>query len=191
MPPNGAWNIDTCPPANVRLAPVERLQQPSQQPGQAGLLREGQAHKHPPMGRVYSAAATSICIPSSLGRLLGRALGAQAGQAHIRELVIEAGFTRFRRDGTPFNFVEQAKAKEFRRPPLGAEGPTGSGRRDPPITHAAFFGTSSTCACGRRTAATAIPKPTTEIRPATSKAVLKPAVVARANAACVSGAVGS
>lgn len=65
-----------------------------------------------PIGRVYYAASTMICVPASLadGRP-GLALGAQAGEARLREVVTASGFTRFRRaTQTPFNMVFEARA---------------------------------------------------------------------------------
>jgi SAM-dependent methyltransferase len=64
-----------------------------------------------PVGRVYYAASTLICTPASLAQEVGLALGAQAGEARIREVVRAGGFTRFRRAAqTPFNLVFEAKA---------------------------------------------------------------------------------
>ena len=49
-------------------------------------------------------------MPSSLSQEVGLALGAQAGEAGIRKVVTEAGFTRFRRAAeTPFNLVYEAR----------------------------------------------------------------------------------
>jgi SAM-dependent methyltransferase len=65
-----------------------------------------------PVGRVYYAASTMICVPASLadGRP-GLALGAQAGEARLRRVVSEGGFSRFRRaTETPFNIVFEARA---------------------------------------------------------------------------------
>jgi hypothetical protein len=63
-----------------------------------------------PVGRVYYAASTLICTPSSLAQEVGLALGAQAGEARIRDVVESAGFTRFRRaTETPFNLVFEAR----------------------------------------------------------------------------------
>lgn len=63
-----------------------------------------------PVGRVYYAASTFLCTPSSLAQEVGLALGAQAGEARIREVVTSAGFTRFRRVAeTPFNIVYEAR----------------------------------------------------------------------------------
>ena len=63
-----------------------------------------------PVGRVYYAASTMICVPSSLSQEVGLALGAQAGEAKLREVVTKGGFTRFRRaTETPFNMVLEAR----------------------------------------------------------------------------------
>jgi 2-polyprenyl-3-methyl-5-hydroxy-6-metoxy-1,4-benzoquinol methylase len=62
-----------------------------------------------PVGRVYYAASTMICVPASLAHK-GPALGTQAGEARIREVVTKGGFTRFRRaTETPFNMVLEAR----------------------------------------------------------------------------------
>lgn len=62
-----------------------------------------------PVGRVYYAASTMICVPASLA-YQGPALGAQAGEARLREVVTKGGFTRFRRaTETPFNLVLEAR----------------------------------------------------------------------------------
>jgi SAM-dependent methyltransferase len=63
-----------------------------------------------PVGRVYYAASTLICTPSSLAQEVGLGLGAQAGERRLREVAEEAGFTRFRRPTeTPFNLVLEAR----------------------------------------------------------------------------------
>jgi SAM-dependent methyltransferase len=63
-----------------------------------------------PVGRIYYAASTLICTPSSLDQEVGLALGAQAGERRLREVAHEAGFTRFRRaTETPFNLVLEAR----------------------------------------------------------------------------------
>lgn len=62
-----------------------------------------------PVGRVFYGASTMICVPASLAHG-GPALGAQAGEARLREIVTAAGFTRFRRAAaTPFNAVYEAR----------------------------------------------------------------------------------
>jgi len=63
-----------------------------------------------PVGRIYYSASTLICTPASLSQEVGLALGAQAGEARLREVVSQGGFTRFRRAGeTPFNLVFEAR----------------------------------------------------------------------------------
>lgn len=63
-----------------------------------------------PVGRVFYAASTLICTPASLSQEVGLALGAQAGEARLREVVTSGGFTRFRRaTETPFNLIFEAK----------------------------------------------------------------------------------
>jgi SAM-dependent methyltransferase len=59
-----------------------------------------------PIGRLFYAASTSICTPASLSQDVGAALGAQAGEARLRAVAEEAGFTGFRRaTETPVNMV--------------------------------------------------------------------------------------
>jgi SAM-dependent methyltransferase len=63
-----------------------------------------------PVGRVFYSASTLICTPASLSQEVGAALGAQAGEARLREVVTDGGFTRFRRAAqTPFNLVLEAR----------------------------------------------------------------------------------
>jgi SAM-dependent methyltransferase len=65
---------------------------------------------HNPIGRIYYSASTMICTPASLAQEVGAALGAQAGEGRIREMVTAGGFTRFRRAAqTPFNLVFEAR----------------------------------------------------------------------------------
>ena len=63
-----------------------------------------------PVGRVYYAASTLICTPSSLDQEVGLGLGAQAGEKRLGKVAEEAGFSRFRRaTETPFNLVLEAR----------------------------------------------------------------------------------
>ena len=63
-----------------------------------------------PVGRMYYGASTMICTPASRDQEVGLALGAQAGEARLREVVMSGGFGKFRRaTQTPFNFVFEAK----------------------------------------------------------------------------------
>jgi len=64
-----------------------------------------------PVGRVYYSASTILCVPASLADGEPRtALGAQAGEARLRSVTQQGGFTRFRRAAqTPFNHVYEAR----------------------------------------------------------------------------------
>jgi 2-polyprenyl-3-methyl-5-hydroxy-6-metoxy-1,4-benzoquinol methylase len=63
-----------------------------------------------PVGRVYYAASTMICTPASRAQEVGAALGAQAPESKLREMVTAGGFKRFRRAAeTPFNRVYEAR----------------------------------------------------------------------------------
>jgi SAM-dependent methyltransferase len=63
-----------------------------------------------PVGRLYYAASTFICTPNSLSQEVGLGLGAQAGEARLRDVLNQAGFSRFRRAAeTPFNLIIEAR----------------------------------------------------------------------------------
>jgi 2-polyprenyl-3-methyl-5-hydroxy-6-metoxy-1,4-benzoquinol methylase len=63
-----------------------------------------------PIGRAFYSASTLICTPASLSQEVGLALGAQAGEARMREVITRGGFNHFRRaTETPFNLVYEAK----------------------------------------------------------------------------------
>ena len=63
-----------------------------------------------PVGRVYYAFSTAICVPASLSQETGTALGAQAGEKRLRDILTGAGFSRVRRAiETPFNMVLEAR----------------------------------------------------------------------------------
>jgi SAM-dependent methyltransferase len=63
-----------------------------------------------PVGRIFYAFSTSICVPASLNQEVGAALGAQAGERRLAEVIRTAGFSRFRRAAeTPFNMVLEAR----------------------------------------------------------------------------------
>ncbi|SDO63118.1 Methyltransferase domain-containing protein [Filomicrobium insigne] len=63
-----------------------------------------------PVGRVYYAFSTSVCVPSSLKQEVGMALGAQAGEKRLAEVLKQGGFSRVRRAvATPFNMVIAAR----------------------------------------------------------------------------------
>lgn len=65
---------------------------------------------HNPVGRVFYSASTMLCVPASLSQEVGAALGAQAGEKRIRDVVEAGGFRHFRRaTQTPFNLVFEAR----------------------------------------------------------------------------------
>jgi 2-polyprenyl-3-methyl-5-hydroxy-6-metoxy-1,4-benzoquinol methylase len=63
-----------------------------------------------PIGRLYYGASTMVCVPTSLAQEVGAALGAQAGEAKLREVITAGGFRTVRRaTETPFNMVLEAR----------------------------------------------------------------------------------
>jgi ubiquinone/menaquinone biosynthesis C-methylase UbiE len=63
-----------------------------------------------PVSRLYYAASTMICVPTSLSQEVGAALGAQAGERKLREVITAGGFTSVRRaTETPFNMILEAR----------------------------------------------------------------------------------
>jgi hypothetical protein len=51
-----------------------------------------------------------ICTPASRAQEVGLCLGAQAGEARMRKVVLDGGFAKFRRAAeTPFNLVYEAR----------------------------------------------------------------------------------
>jgi 2-polyprenyl-3-methyl-5-hydroxy-6-metoxy-1,4-benzoquinol methylase len=63
-----------------------------------------------PVGRLFYGASTMVCVPTSLAQEVGAALGAQAGEAKLREVITAGGFGRVRRaTETPFNMVLEAR----------------------------------------------------------------------------------
>ncbi|MBS1840463.1 MAG: methyltransferase domain-containing protein [Acidobacteria bacterium] len=63
-----------------------------------------------PIGRAFYGASTLLCTPASLSQEVGAALGAQAGEKRLKEVVTAGGFTRFRRAiQTPFNLIFEAR----------------------------------------------------------------------------------
>jgi 2-polyprenyl-3-methyl-5-hydroxy-6-metoxy-1,4-benzoquinol methylase len=64
-----------------------------------------------PVGRLFYCASTMICTPASMAQEVGAALGAQAGERKIRDVLREGGFSEVRRAAeTPFNMVLEARA---------------------------------------------------------------------------------
>jgi hypothetical protein len=63
-----------------------------------------------PVGRVFYAGSTMLCTPNSLSQEVGLALGAQAGEKRLAEVLHEGGFSRVRRTAeTPFNLVLEVR----------------------------------------------------------------------------------
>lgn len=63
-----------------------------------------------PVGRLFYAGSTMICVPTSLSQEVGAALGAQAGEAKLRGVITEGGFRTVRRaTETPFNMILEAR----------------------------------------------------------------------------------
>ena len=62
-----------------------------------------------PVGRLFYSVSTLVCTPASLAQEVGLALGAQAGEARLREIFEQAGFATFQRaTETPMNIVYEA-----------------------------------------------------------------------------------
>jgi len=80
------------------------------------MLVEPFAHDHTednlnPLGRVFYSVSTLVCTQASLAQEVGLALGAQAGEKRLRDVLSEAGFSRIRRaTETPFNIVLEVRA---------------------------------------------------------------------------------
>jgi SAM-dependent methyltransferase len=63
-----------------------------------------------PVGAAYYGFSTLLCTPSSLSQDVGAALGAQAGEARLREVATRAGMSTLRRVAeTPFNLVLEVR----------------------------------------------------------------------------------
>jgi 2-polyprenyl-3-methyl-5-hydroxy-6-metoxy-1,4-benzoquinol methylase len=63
-----------------------------------------------PIGRAFYGASTLLCTPASLAQEVGLAVGAQAGEKKLREIVTGGGFSHFRRaTQTPFNLIFEAR----------------------------------------------------------------------------------
>jgi 2-polyprenyl-3-methyl-5-hydroxy-6-metoxy-1,4-benzoquinol methylase len=63
-----------------------------------------------PVGRLYYAASTMVCVPTSLDQPIGAALGAQAGLAKLSSVIREGGFGQVRKaTETPFNMILEAR----------------------------------------------------------------------------------
>lgn len=115
--PGSGYNLVTCFDCLHDMAdPVgaARHVRQSLAPDGAWMIVEPFANDQPeqnlnPIGRLFYGASTLICVPASQSGQ-GPALGAQAGEAKLRKVVTEGGFTQFRRaTQTPFNLVLEAR----------------------------------------------------------------------------------
>jgi hypothetical protein len=60
---------------------------------------------------VFYGASTLVCTPAPRDQEVGLALGAQAGEARLRDVILAGGFRQVRRAAeTPFNLVLEARA---------------------------------------------------------------------------------
>jgi SAM-dependent methyltransferase len=63
-----------------------------------------------PMAALLYTASSAICTPNSLSQEIGLGLGAQAGEARMRAVFEQAGFSHFRRAAeTPLNLILEAR----------------------------------------------------------------------------------
>ena len=63
-----------------------------------------------PVGRLYYSASVLLCVPGALAQENGIALGGQAGERRLREIITRAGFSRFGRVAqTPINLIFEAR----------------------------------------------------------------------------------
>jgi len=64
-----------------------------------------------PVAALLYNGSTAACTPNSLSQEVGLGLGAQAGEARLRQVFEEAGYREFRRAAeTPLNMILEAKA---------------------------------------------------------------------------------
>ena len=63
-----------------------------------------------PVGRVYYSFSSFLCVPNGRSQAGGYSLGAQAGERAMRQVMTDAGFTRFRRAAeTGFNIIYEVR----------------------------------------------------------------------------------
>jgi hypothetical protein len=62
------------------------------------------------MAALFYTVSSAICTPNSLSQEVGLGLGAQAGEARLRQVFEQAGFSQFRRAAeTPMNLILEAR----------------------------------------------------------------------------------
>ena len=63
-----------------------------------------------PVGRLYYAASTMICVPTSLSQEVGARSARRPARPELREVILKGGFTSVRRAAeTPFNMIMEAR----------------------------------------------------------------------------------
>lgn len=63
-----------------------------------------------PVGRLFYNASTMLCVPTSIDQEVGAALGAQAGEQRLTEMIRSGGFANVHRAAEgPFNMVLEAR----------------------------------------------------------------------------------
>jgi 2-polyprenyl-3-methyl-5-hydroxy-6-metoxy-1,4-benzoquinol methylase len=68
-----------------------------------------------PMAALLYTASSVICTPNSLSQEIGLGLGAQAGEARLRDVLEQAGYSHVRRVAeTPLNLIIEARASQNR-----------------------------------------------------------------------------
>ena len=74
-----------------------------------------------PMAALFYVASSCVCTPNSLSQEVGAALGAQAGEAKLRESSRKPASRHFRRAAqTPMNLIIEARARKAIRAPVGS-----------------------------------------------------------------------
>ena len=72
---------------------------------------DGVENNQGPISRAYYSASSTLCCAHARSEGGEDVLGAQAGEAHLREVFAEAGFRHWRvADQSPFNLILEARA---------------------------------------------------------------------------------
>ena len=64
-----------------------------------------------PIGGIFYSFSTTVCVPASLSQDVGYGLGAQAGEARLKKVLNDGGFTQVRRaTETHTNMILEVRA---------------------------------------------------------------------------------
>ena len=90
------------------------IRQPLEPPGLhvvEPMAGDALEHNLNPVGRLFYAGSTMICLPTSLSQEVGAGLGAQAGEKKLSEVIKSGGFKSKvkRATETPFNMILEAR----------------------------------------------------------------------------------